>query len=216
MPAEKYSSVISVSHLTESTYILRFKRKNINFEPGQHIGLGLPDYPYMRDYSIYSSETDNYIEVLIKEVSGGDLSVKLKDLEKGSLIKYDDPTGQFLIAKTNKTKKYTFFATGTGIAPFHSFVKSYPNLDYFLFHGVHYEKEAYGRIEYEVPKYCLITSQDTETQFRQRIPDYLRTNTMDTSGDFYLCGNGNMIYEVNEILQNMGVPTERIFFEIYF
>ncbi len=216
MKVEKFSRVISIKHLTSNAYILRFERNDIVFQPGQHIGLGLPSYPFLRDYSIYSSISDNFIEVLIKEIPGGDLSLKLKECTEGSMIKYKDPFGNFVVDKNNTARNYTFFATDTGIAPFHSFIQSYTDLDYYLFHGVRFPEDAYGRSEYDPFKYTLLTSKDPKGQYKQRIPDYLRSFPAKSNGDFYLCGNGKMIYEVNDILLKMGICAENIFFEIYF
>ena len=75
---ETLSKIISVRNLTDSTYVLELERNGLQFYPGQHIGLGVKDYLYMRDYSIYSGVNDINLEVLIKEVEDGNLSRKFK------------------------------------------------------------------------------------------------------------------------------------------
>jgi ferredoxin--NADP+ reductase len=39
----------SVRHLTESTYVLRFSRNEMQFNPGQHLVLGLPVSTELRE-----------------------------------------------------------------------------------------------------------------------------------------------------------------------
>ena len=60
--------VISLRNLTPSTYIIRLEKKDFTFKTGQYITLGFSGSIDRREYSIYSAEQDDYIEVLIKEV----------------------------------------------------------------------------------------------------------------------------------------------------
>jgi len=43
----------------------------------------------LREYSIYSGEKDDYLEVLIKEVDNGDLSKRFKNCKPGDKLFYD-------------------------------------------------------------------------------------------------------------------------------
>ena len=212
-----FLEIQQIRELTPPTYIIRFERQNIQFKAGQYIGLGFKDYPYMRDYSIYSGEKDDYLEVLIKEVQDGDLSVKFKQWAAGNLLKYDGPFGSFLLnEKDIDQKHFIFVATGTGIAPFHSFVRSYPTLKYTLLHGVRSFSEAYDKDHYGKDNYILCTSKDSKGNFKGRVTGYLRKNRINKDEVFYLCGNGGMVYEVYEILQEKGVSLDQIFLEVYF
>jgi ferredoxin--NADP+ reductase len=212
-----FLEIQQIRELTPSTYILRFERQDIQFKAGQYIGLGFKDYPYMRDYSIYSGEKDNFIEVLIKEVQDGDLSVKFKQCTTGVVLRYDGPFGSFMLNEKNIDQKhFTFVATGTGIAPFHSFIRSYPGLIYKILHGVKSSTEGYDMDHYDKDKYILCTSKDSKGQFKGRVTDYLRKNPINTADLYYLCGNGGMVYEVNDILQEKGVSSDQIFLEVYF
>jgi len=216
MAENLFLEIQEMRQLTTSSYILRFGRNNIQFRAGQHIGLGLKDYPYMRDYSIYSGENDDFIEVLIKEVQDGDLSIKFKQCSVGDQLRYDGPFGSFVLTQPISEKKHVFVATGTGIAPFHSFVKSYPGLNYKILHGVKYSEEAYDKDHYESDRYVLCTSKDSKGQFKGRVSDFFRKNIVNKDDLFYLCGNGGMVYEVYDILQEKGVSIDQIFLEVYF
>jgi ferredoxin/flavodoxin---NADP+ reductase len=213
---EVFTKILDIRHLTDSTYVVRMERNGLEFYPGQHLGLGLKDYPYMRDYSIYSGIDDDYLEVLVREVPDGNLSRKFKRSQPGDVMKIDGPAGSFGIEKKNLHRKFVFVASGTGIAPFHSFVRSFPNIDYQIIHGVRFASEAYESFSYADSRYLLCTSKDIKGHFQGRVTSYLRIYPIETDSLFYLCGNGEMVFEVNDILQNLGVPPEQIFFEVYF
>ncbi len=66
-----------IRDITEDTYVMRFDRNGMPFRAGQHITLGIPGNNQVREYSIYSTEHDNALEVLIKEVETGSVSKQL-------------------------------------------------------------------------------------------------------------------------------------------
>jgi ferredoxin--NADP+ reductase/benzoate/toluate 1,2-dioxygenase reductase subunit len=210
--------VISIKDLTDSTYVLRFERKGIPFRAGQHILLGIKDDIQAREYSIYSAEQDDYFEVLIKEVKEGIVSRELKHTHPGEALNFESPVGYFIIKDEDlRTKKFLFIASGTGIAPFHSFVRTYPGLDYTLLHGVRYGNEAYDRQEYDPARYLLCTSRDTKGDFHGRVTDYLRQHPIEDKDTLcYFCGNCEMIHEAYDILLKQGVKSENLFAEVYF
>lgn len=142
--------VQEVRHLTESAYVLRFDKHGLAFTPGQHISLGLPGDNQMREYSVYSPNNVDYLETLVKEVENGDVSRKLKKLKPGDILKVEGPFGFFGLETDNlQSQKSLFIASGTGIAPFHSMVKSHEGLDYTILHGIRYASESYERNDYE-------------------------------------------------------------------
>ena len=113
-------------------------------------------------------------------------------------------------------KKLIFIASGTGIAPFHSFINSYPSLNYRMIHGVRYGDDAYDSEKYDPERYILCTTRDNRGEFHGRITDYLGKNPPDKDADYYLCGNSNMIHEVYDILQEQGVKAGQVHAEVYF
>lgn len=208
--------VIQVREFTDYTYAIRLERNDFDFKAGQHITLGPLQGIDSREYSIYSGENDDFIEVLIREVEKGNISRKLKRVQTGDLLQMDGPVGYFTLNEEQLTDKVVFLASGTGIAPFHSFIKSYPTLDYTLLHGVRLATESYGKADYDPERYILCTSQDTNGNFNGRITQYLQENILDTTASYYLCGNINMIYDSFDILQLKGVPANRVHAEVYF
>ncbi|MDA3930690.1 MAG: FAD-binding oxidoreductase [Prolixibacteraceae bacterium] len=206
-----------IRHLTDTTYVVRFDRNEMHFIPGQHLSVGLANDPQAREYSIYNSNNDNFLEILVKEVDDGIVSKRLKKVKPGDQLKVTGPMGFFkLDAKTINSRKHLFVATGTGISPFHAFVKSYPQLDYQLIHGVRKSEEAYERSEYKNSNYTLCSSRDKKGDYNGRTTDFLRSQKIDPSTLVYLCGNCDMIFEVYDILTEKGIPTENIHTEVYF
>ncbi len=210
-------AVLNTRHLTDTTYVIRVEKDEVDFEAGQYISLGLPGTSEKREYSIYSGMNEDYLEVLVKEVDGGLVSKQLKHLQPGAKAEMDGPFGFFTLGTEQKEGgKLVFIASGTGIAPFHSFVNSYPNLNYHMIHGVRYSSEAYDSHVYDEKRYSLCSSRDNRGNFNGRITDYLGANPPDKNADYYLCGNSNMIHEVYDLLQENGIEPGRIHVEVYF
>lgn len=209
--------VHSVKHLTDSTYILRFDRNGMDFLPGQHLTLGLENDKQLREYSIYSPNNVDYLEVLVKEVEEGHVSKRLKKLNPGDPVNVEGPFGFFTLDEKKKyTHKHLFIASGTGIAPFHSIVNSIDNLDYTILHGIRHAEEQYAREEYPQNHYISCTSRDSHGSFNGRVTDYLKQNNIDSNTLIYLCGNYEMIHEVYDILTSKGLSPDNIRTEVYF
>lgn len=213
----KTHKIVDIRDLTESTFVIRLERNNLPFQTGQFIIVRLPNSVHQREYSVYSGEKDDFIEVLVREVEGGKISGKLKKLTVGNNLEVDGPFGFFKFhPKLFISKKFLFVATGTGISPFHSFVKTYPNLEYKLIHGVRFGIEAYDHAHFKKERITLCTTADETGDFKGRVTDYLVTQKPDVDTNCFLCGNSEMIYEVFDILTGKGIPVSNIYSEVYF
>jgi ferredoxin--NADP+ reductase/benzoate/toluate 1,2-dioxygenase reductase subunit len=209
--------VLQIRELTGSTFVLRMERGDLQFKAGQHIVAGPEGEMDQREYSIYSGENDEYLEILVREVPDGKISLQLKQCKPGHKLQVNGPFGSFCLEKFEMfTRKYVFVASGTGISPFHSFVRSYPDIDYLLFHGVRYKNEGYESNSYDPARYILCTSKEGSDEKRGRVTRFLPDYPLSPDMLFYLCGNNNMIYEVHNILTDRGIPAKNIFSEIYF
>lgn len=210
-------TVQSIRHLTDSAYVLRFDRNERPFLAGQHVILGIKNENNAREYSVYSGENDDYFEVLIKEVLEGDVSKRLKKLKPGSQLQMDGPMGFFTLDKEDtQNTKIVLIATGSGIAPFRSYVRSYPNLNYKILHGVRHANEGYDQDEYEADRYVLCTTGDESGNYHGRVTDYLREKELEPGAHYFLCGNVKMIHEAFDILTEKGVPEDNMHAEVYF
>jgi len=172
--------ILSKRDLSPSAFVLRLERNNLNFNPGQYLIVNCPGEKIMREYSIYSGVNDPYIELLIKEVTNGFMSKKLRTLNPGSALEIEGPFGFFTVNENFiDTPPLLFISTGTGISPFHSFIRSYPELKYCLIQGVRYGYEIYEKADYN---HCVIcTSRDETGDYYGRVTDYLKNTKL-----FYL------------------------------
>ena len=213
----QFYKVIALRCLSENTFVLSLPKSRFKFKAGQHISLSIMGDYQSREYSIYSAEEGKNLEVLVKEVEGGYFSPKLKDLKPGDLVEVHGPFGKFgLDKKKLSTHKHVFIASGTGIAPFHSIVKSNPGLNYHLIHGVRYSNEGYEKEEYQRNRYTMCVSRDDRGDFKGRLTAYLKKTGFDKNTCFYLCGNSDMIFDAMEILKNKGFDRDSVTVEVYF
>lgn len=209
--------VTELRSLTENTFVLSLPKSRFKFEAGQHISLSIMGDYQSREYSIYSAEEGENLEILVKEVEGGYFSPKLKHLKIGDLVEVHGPFGKFgLDEKKRNTHQHVFIASGTGIAPFHSMVKTNPGLNYKLIHGVRYLNEAYEIGEYERDRVVVCTSRDEKGDFYGRLTDYLKKTDFARNTCFYLCGNSDMIFDAMEILKSKGFDRDSVTVEVYF
>lgn len=119
------------------------------FKPGQYCPLGLPptagrvphsvpeektnhpDRLIKRPYSIASSSSqDNYLEFYIKMVENGALTPRLFNLKNGDKLWMREKVfGMFTLDDISADKNVIFFATGTGLSPYMSMLRSHLTTD---------------------------------------------------------------------------------------
>jgi ferredoxin--NADP+ reductase/benzoate/toluate 1,2-dioxygenase reductase subunit len=214
---ESFYKVEKIRQLTGETFTLKLPKARFAFLAGQHISLGIHGDYQSREYSIYSSENDANLEVLVKEVEKGYFTPKLRKLKAGDLVEIHGPFGKFgMEPKEAETGKFVFIASGTGIAPFRSIVRTYPEIDYTLIHGVRFATEAYDSQEYASDRYVLCSSRDPKGTYYGRLTGYLKNCTFAAETQFYLCGNSDMIFDALEILKEKGFERDQIHCEVYF
>lgn len=210
--------VLKTRHLTDSTYALQVERSGFEFIPGQCVNIGLVNDGVNREYSTYSSLNDQKkMEFLIKAVENGRVSNALQKLKPGDFVQLDGAYGKFTLKDVNYKNNYVFIASGTGIAPFHSFALSFPELKYKVLHGIRNAKERYDQKDYKSGSYIPCVSRDqNDDYFNGRVTDYLKKNKIDKTAIYYLCGNTDMINEVYDILRDNEVNGDQIFTEVFF
>lgn len=212
----KEHRVISNVSLTRDTALLSVENLGINCRPGQCFSLGLPNLKVNREYSIYSGSNATNYDFLIRKVEGGVVSPSLFSLRTGEAVQLGGPYGEFCIDRHNlEDTKFVFISTGTGVAPFHSFVKSYRNLDYQLYFGVREDSELYDLDQYD-PERVVRCVSNSGTETPRRVTDALREAKLEPESLYYLCGNRNMITDVVRILKESGVPGGNIYMETFF
>lgn len=210
------TKVSFIRFLTKSTYVLRTVRNTYQFIPGQCVNIGLVGGGINREYSTYSGVNDRYLEFLIKKVDKGMVSVGLSTVKPGDEVTIDGAYGKFVIDRPSRTRKYIFIGSGTGIAPFHSFVSSYPGIDYRVIHGIRYASDQYDRQQYGKDRYVACVSREKGGDFFGRVTEYLKTLPLPRGAHYYLCGNRGMINDVYDILRESQINGSNIFTEVFF
>lgn len=207
--------VLEIKNKTQNTFCLRVGRPDTSIVSGQCFNVGMPGIDINREYSMYSAANAPYLEFLIRAVEGGLVSSHLQKLKPGDLVEVDGPYGDFCIPPSKVNSKFVFIGSGTGIAPFHSFVKTYQNLNYIVLHGIRHENEAYDALDYQHGKYIPCISQNLNGR-SMRVTDYLLENPVSKDSIIYLCGNRNMIIDSVQILLDQGIGGDQIISEVFF
>jgi NAD(P)H-flavin reductase len=211
----KTHKIISIRAVSKTAFILRLTREDMQFTPGLHISVGIPGEEN-RPYSIYNGIDKDYLEILVKEIPNGMVTPKLRKLNAGDEIKVGLPRGYFCPPENYNGEKLCLIATGTGIAPFHSFVESNLQMNYHLYHGVKDLNEAYDLSFYDRDKITICTSRTDEGDVKGRVIKALKTIKVDDFSYFYICGSYEMLDDVYDLLEEKGVERERIKTEGYF
>lgn len=208
--------VTSIRYLTESAFVLGFERYGDLFIPGQHINVGLPGEED-RPYSLYNGINDENFEILVKEVQNGNISRKLKNVKPGDIISVSEPEGYFTASEEfEKNKYFWLICTGTGISPYHCFVRSYPGMNYKIIHGISYSRESYEKETYTTGNYIACTTKDSDGDFSGRITSYLENQSPDKEACYFVCGGYDMIDNVYDKLVAKGISRDLIKSEGYF
>lgn len=206
--------VLNISTMAPGTISLEIERAGLEFFAGQEIVIHVGDPPEDRSYSIASGERDENLCLLIRVIPDGLVSPRLAALQPGDIVSFSGPTGSFTLR--DPQAPCLLIATGTGIAPFRSFLRTYPELRPIVLHGVRTPVELYWRSEFEprcaVYMPCISRWPDRP----MRVTDALEQISIPLGAHIYICGGHPMIRAAREILLRRGVPPGSIFTEAYF
>lgn len=202
--------------ISPNVFVVSWKRDE-DFNPGQVVKISVDPNEPPRIYSICSGNQEENISVLFNVKPGGVLTPQLAKMRAGEMIYVSAPYGSF----SSDDSPATWIATGTGIAPFYSMIRSGRFNNKKLIHGVSYINQFYFEDylrEVLGDSYICCCSRETgDAHFPGRITDYLKQVQELPKGDkYYLCGQALMVVEVRDLLIEKGVPYDHIYAEIYF
>jgi ferredoxin--NADP+ reductase len=167
-------------------------------------------------YSIASGANDPDIQLIYDVRPEGQLTNILKDLRAGDKLLVSQPIGNFIC----KEDKAWWIATGTGIAPFYSMLRSGQTKGITLLHGVRKPESAIFGDEFSALDggyYPCCSGTRTNGMFKGRVTDFLmHHNSIPLDASYYLCGSAEMVVDVRDLLIERKVPFGNIYSEIYF
>ena len=232
MKVKKFESqILQVKDIAANVKQFRFSTPDdFKFEAGQFMSVILKDETgkeFRRSYSIASSPSrKGYLEFAITIVTGGKASGVFQSLKQGDRVGMIGPLGVFGIKK--RESDIVFIATGTGVAPFRSMIRSLLESGFqkkiTLLAGVRHEEHILYEAEWKALemehdnfKHYQTVSQPKEgyTGEKGRVQILIDKYAKDKDSEFYLCGLFAMIDDVSKFLMSRGIGSEKIHFERY-
>lgn len=207
--------VIANHGIAPGVNLLRFL-PHIPFIAGQMVNISIEEKGVKRLYSLASGINDPYMEILFDVKPSGMLTPQLSQLRIGSELYCSEPHGTF---KPSDEPAW-WIASGTGIAPFRSMLRSGYEAGITLVHGGRYLHSFYFEDEFVKSKmrYIRCCSQERSAEvYPGRLTQFLRQTELPRTGiRYYLCGSAEMVVDTRDLLISKGVSFEAIVSEIYF
>ena len=198
------------------------------FEPGQFVIVHVPKdgATVKRAYSIASPSYDKgAVELCIQHVEQGAASTYFWKLKEGEPVTISGPHGRFML-KQPVTYEPVFMATGTGVAPFRSMIKSLCCSNtlqpIWLLFGTRYEHSLLYDAEFRSlasmrhnfhyiptvsrPKEWTGESGHIQQTFQKRFKDF-------ANKEIYVCGWLQIVKDIVKDVQGFGVPPAQIHYE---
>jgi ferredoxin-NADP reductase len=239
MPYTFYNSevidIIDVTPLVKRFFFRIPEMENFNFAPGQFVQLDLPIDSKIktRSYSVASAPKGNNVLELVISLNEYGLGTPylFNEIKIGSMLPLSQPAGKFMKPPVALDIDICLVCTGTGIAPFRSFLfdlihKNTPHGNINLIFGTRYEKDVLYKEEMEelsrtIPGFNFIpvlSREDSPTYTGKK--GYVHQIYQEIYADkrpaqFFLCGWKVMIKEAQQHLLEMGYDKKAIKFELY-
>jgi ring-1,2-phenylacetyl-CoA epoxidase subunit PaaE len=215
------------------------KQADFSFKQGQYITIKttINGEEIRRSYSICSSPLDNELRVAVKKVPGGVFSTWAnEELKAGTTLELMPPLGKFYTALDSSSKKqYVAFASGSGITPILSIIKTTlltePLSRFTLVYGNRNRhsiifKEALESLKNKfMGRFSIVyilSREKTDApihfgridheKFQQLSNTILQPSAVD---EYFLCGPEEMIFSVKKALEESGVDNKKIHFELF-
>lgn len=204
------------------------------FQAGQYLSFQVNDQGARRSYSFCSDPAVSHkFEVLI-DVSPQGLGCRFfSALEPGDRVQALGPMGRFVIDQDQSRQQepsLSFIATGSGITPIKAMIldqlhNHQDKREMTLYWGLRHAHELFWQDEFlELSKSfsnfhfhpVISKAVDGWSLCRGRVTDCLSIHELDNRAGFYICGNGQMIQDVEALLLQKQVPPANIHYEKFF
>lgn len=225
--------IIQKQQWNERLYSLCIASEFADFEAGQfvRVALDINGERVARPYSLVNRPGEN-LEIFFNIVLDGPLSSKLAELEVGDEIFVTDKANGFLtVAEVPECKHLWMLATGTGVGPFLSMLKTEKTWQRFEKIVLAYSVRDVSELSYQqqieeikaqhpdkfvfIP---LVTREKVEGAMNKRIPVSIEDGSLEKKAEItinesdshvMMCGNSAMISSVSEVLDKRGMRKHR-------
>jgi len=216
MLAEHKVRILDQQKIARNVYYIQLTRTG-DFIPGQLLALTEQPGEAIRYYSIASGQNDDYWGILYDRVDEGRLTPRISEMKPGDSLFVSPPFGDFL----PQSSPMVWIATGTGIAPFYSMLRSgLADRDTILIYGARDKEGFYFHESFKEvmgDRYVPCSSRALrEGFFPGRLSLYLKEEFSFPNSFYYLCGSSSMVVDIRDLLVSRGVDYNRIISEIYF
>lgn len=227
--------VIDNQKLTDRHFALTVKADLMPFEAGQFARFqveveneeGVLE-PFAKPYSFINSPEEENVEIYFDTVPDGKVSNGLANLRAGDSVDISQPcVGFFVLSQIPEARHLWMMATGTGIGPYLSILKTEKAWKRFdkiiLVHAVPYAKElSYSKLinsfgEHHPASFQFIpvvSREEHQGALRGHIQDLIENGALEDEAEVLiskadshvmLCGNSGMLKESKAVLKERGM-----------
>ena len=210
-----------VAFLSPGIFEIALERCGYVFTPGECAVLFSDSDS--RPYSLSSAPHEDVLRFLIRRIDGGVVSPWLAARRRGDEVGISTPFGHFRPGQCGPAEvPAVFAATGVGIAPFLSFLRSRPTAGAarkpVAFYGVRTLSDA---VELDFLRGAtdlrLAVSRETVPGCHHgHVTELMATVPHDARTHFFLCGIDGMVDDAARLLDAQGVGPERVHTEVFF
>jgi ferredoxin-NADP reductase len=219
----KFQEIIQRTHDVTS---FRFPRPTeLDYKPGQFffVTLKQSDKELKKHFSFSSSPTEKDRIEFTKKLTDHEYSLALKTAKVGDRARLEAPFGQFTFE--GEYPKIALLGGGIGITPFVSYCKNAADKGLSskitLFYGCRTQEDIAFKKEFEhlaqqnknlklvfivnqpTPDWKGLTGIINADLIKQQLPDYQESM-------FYTCGPPPMVEAMEKLVENLGLPKEKL------
>lgn len=234
------ATVTAKKQWNERLCSLRIDAQLPEYEAGQFVSIALADdsgKPIARPYSLVNEPSQPYCEIYFNRVDSGPLTPRLQRLKVGDTLSVAERAAGFLVlSQVQNAPQLWLLATGTGIGPFLSMLKTREPWMRFdrvvLVHGIRNNtevaylddlKELKAEHTKQFQYYHAITRETEQNRIEsaaitQRIPDALADGSLESlcglpitaqMSQVLVCGNPAMVADCCTQLEAKGLTKNR-------
>jgi NAD(P)H-flavin reductase len=213
------------------------KPPRIQFLAGQYLMLRVPGLEQLKSYSIASAPVQSHsVEILVDVSPGGEGSLFLASLSPGDEVEFLGPAGQFVLADPSSEigkaeEKLLFVASGSGISAIRSMVidllqTKQEKREMYLHWGLRHVEDLFWEEDFReltefFPNFhfdVVLSQPPADWPFCSgHVTECVTTHYDNFSNmGIYLCGNGKMIQDMQEIAKQRGVGKEHVHNEKFY